>query len=108
MIKDILTEAAVPHNQGRHPSPPAETYATYFDNVRGEGADPVGVKTPRLYHHDVRVELYEPKPDAEKEAAVEAALDARGLEWVKQDAHWLQDTQRYQVIYEFSYTSKNR
>jgi tetratricopeptide (TPR) repeat protein len=46
--------------------------------------------------------------DAEDaETAIEAELDARGIPWSKQDRYWLQDVQRYQVIYTFSYTSKS-
>lgn len=112
MIKDILTAAGVPHRQSRFPKPPAETYAVYFDDVEVDAADPVTPATqaglPRIYHHDVRVEIYEPKPDDTTEAAIEAELDARGLPWSKEDRYWLQDVQRYQVLYEFSYTSKRR
>lgn len=110
MVETILTAAGVKHRQGRFPSPPAETYAVYFDDVTTDGADRVtliaGTRFPRISQHSCRVELYEPKPDPESEAAVEAALDAQGLTWAKQDRYWLQDTQRYQVIYEFDYTDK--
>ncbi len=110
MIKDILTAAAVLHRQGRFPSPPVETYAVYFDDVEADGPDPVinptGAKWPRIYHHSVRVELYEPKPDDATESALEAEFDARGLLWTKEDRYWLQDVQRYQVIYELNYTTK--
>lgn len=112
MIKEILTAAGVLHRQGRFPKPPADTYAVYFDDVSTDGADPICPSTPgglpRVYHHDVRVELYEPKPDDEKEAAIEAELDVRGLPWTKEDRYWLQDVQRYQVLYEITYTTKRR
>lgn len=110
MIKDILTAAGVQHRRGRFPSPPAGTYAVYFDDVAIDGADPVqpaaGEKLPRIYHHDVRVELYEPKPDDAAETAIEAEMDARGIPWAKEDRYWLQDVQRYQVLYSFEYTDK--
>jgi hypothetical protein len=112
MIKEILTAAGVQYRQGRHTKPPADTYAVYFDDVERDGADPVTPDTsaglPGIYHHDVRVELYEPKPDDKTEAAIEAELNARGLPWSKEDRYWLQDAQRYQVIYEFTYTEKRR
>jgi hypothetical protein len=111
MIKQILTAAGVLHRRARFNSPPAATYAVYFDDVAVDAADrvapPTGSGLPRIYHHDVRIELYEPKPDDEAEAALEAEMDARGLPWSKEDRYWLQDVQRYQVLYEFSYTSKN-
>lgn len=107
MIARLLTAAGVLHRQGRFLKPPEDTYAVFFDDVEVDAADRVaGVRPPRIYHHDVLVELYEPKPDPEAEAAIEAALDAEGLAWTKEDREWLQDVQRYQVLYEFSYTSK--
>jgi hypothetical protein len=111
MIKNILTAAGVKHRQARFMKPPAETYAVYFDNVTGDGADrvtpPTGGRLPGIFHHDVTVELYEPTPDDATEAAIEAALASQGLTWSKQDRYWLQDVQRYQVIYELAYTTKN-
>lgn len=110
MIKEILTAAGVLHRRGRFLSPPAGTYAVYFDDIEMDGADPVSPPTsgglPRIYHHNARVELYEAKPDDEKEAAIEAELDTRGIPWTKEDRYWIQTEQRYQVLYEFSYTSK--
>ena len=110
MIKEILEAAGVLHRRGRFNQPPAGTYAVYFDDIESDGADPVSPATPgglpRIYNHDIRVELYEAKPDDAVETAIEAELDAQGLAWTKQDRYWLQTEQRYQVIYEFSYTSK--
>lgn len=109
MIDKILTAAGVEHAHGRFIRMPAGTHAVYFDDIEVETADrqtniPGGA---RIYHHDVTVEVYEPAPDDATEAAIEAELDARGLPWTKQDRYWLKDVQRYQVIYEFSYTSKS-
>jgi hypothetical protein len=110
MIESILTAAGIKHRRGRFPSPPVGTYAVYFDDVSADGADPVSLdapgELPRIYHHDARVELYEPKPDDAAEAAIEAELDTRGIPWTKEDRYWLQDVQRYQVLYDFSYTTK--
>ena len=110
MITDILTAAGIQYRRGRFPSPPANTYAVYFDNISGEGADLVpisaGEHLPGIQHHDIMVEVYEPTPDDAVEASIEAELTARGFSWSKQDRYWLQDVQRYQVIYEFSYTTK--
>jgi hypothetical protein len=52
------------------------------------------------------VEVYEPHPDDATEQAIEAALKARGFSWSKEDREWLQDVQRYQFLYTFSYTTK--
>lgn len=111
MLKELLTAAGVKNRQGRFTDPPAESYAVYFDDVDRDGADPVtpdsSAGLPGVYHHTGRIELYEPRPDNKTEAAIEAELNARGLPWSKEDRYWLQDVQRYQVLYEFEYTSKN-
>lgn len=109
MVNEILTAAAVEYAQGRFISMPEGTHAVYFDDIETETADPVAsVGMPRIYHHNVTVEVYEPAPDDATEAAIEAELDARGISWSKQDRYWLKDLQRYQVIYEFTYHTKRR
>lgn len=109
MIDKILTAAGVEHAQGRFIRMPAGTHAVYFDDIEVETADRQTdiPRSARVYHHDVTVEVYEPAPDDATEAAIEAELDARGLPWTKQDRYWLEKAQQYQVIYEFSYTSKS-
>lgn len=109
MIKDILTAAGVEFAQGRFITMPKGTHAVYFDDVETETADPVASEgMPRIHHHSITVELYEPAPDDAAESAIEAELDARGFPWSKQDRYWLKDLQRYQVIYEFTYHTKRR
>lgn len=110
MIKDILTAAGVEHAQGRFLRMPDGTHAVYFDDIEVVAADrvtpPTSAGLPRICNHNITVELYEPAPDDAAEASIEAELDARGLSWTKQDRYWLKDVQRYQVVYEFAYTSK--
>ena len=109
MIKDILTAAGVEFAQGRFITMPKGTHAVYFDDVETETADPVASEgMPRIYHHNVTVELYEPAPDDAAEAAIEAELNARGILWTKEARYWLQNVQRYQVVYEFNYNEKRR
>ena len=110
MIKEILKAAGVPHRQGRFPSPPGVTYAVYFDNIDNDNADPVSTsraRLPGLRYHNASIELYEPKPDDKAEASIESELDARGVSWAKQDRYWIQDSQAYQVVYEFEFITKN-
>ena len=104
MINKILTAAGVKYKRTRFLRPPAETYAVYMDDVETDGPDGINA----IITHDYTVEVYEPHPDDATEAAIEAALDAEGLRWEKQDRYWLQDAQRYQVIYEFSHIEKRR
>lgn len=109
MIKTILTAAGVEHAQGRFLRMPDGTHAVYFDDIETETADPVAAaELPRIYHHSVTVEVYEPAPDDATETAIEAELDARGLPWTKQDRYWIKDLQRYQTVYSFDYTSKSK
>jgi hypothetical protein len=111
MVNEILTAAGVEHAQGRFLRMPEGTHAVYFDDIEVDAADPVTPPTsaglPRICTHNVSVELYEPAPDDEKETAIEAELNARGLSWTKQDRYWLKDLQRYQVVYDFSFITKN-
>ena len=109
MIREILTAARVNFAQGRFNRMPDGTHAVYFDDIETETADPVAsVVMPRIYHHSVTVEVYEPAPDDATETAIETELDARGISWSKQDRYWLKDLQRYQIVYEFEYTSKSK
>lgn len=103
MVTDILTASGVRFRRSRFPRPPAGTYAVYMDDITATGPDNMPA---RIFTHDIMVELYEHEPDDVAEAAIEAAITAQGIPWTKQDRYWLQDVQRYQVIYEFSYTVK--
>lgn len=104
MVTEILDASGVKYRRSRFPVPPAETYAVYTDSVETDGADGLNL----MDHHSATVEVYEPAPDDAAEAAIEAAIDDYGLTWTKQDRYWLQDTQRYQVVYEFEYITKRR
>lgn len=104
MVNDILTAAGVPYREGRFTGKKPATYAVYFDDVTTDGPDGI----PMLHTHDITVELYEDRPDATAEAALEAELTAAGLQWTKQARYWLQTEQMYQVIYEFNYIEKRR
>lgn len=102
MADEILTAAGVLHRQARFVRLPDETHAVWFDDVSADGPDGYN----RIFTHDVLIELYSVKLDPNAEAAIEAELDERGIHWEKQAAYWLDDVQRYQTIYEFTYISK--
>lgn len=105
MVNQILKEAGVKYRETRYNAKPLpDTYAVYFDDKEAGGADGINC----LVTHNITIEVYESKPDSITEAAIEAALDARGLEWTSQARYWLQEEQRYQVIYEFTYYEKRR
>ena len=109
MIDSILTASGIPYRQSRYLNPPTSTYAIYFDAQEADGPDPVATAgLPVIVRHDVSVELYEPEQDPAAEAAVEAELNARGILWTKEARYWLQNVQRYQVVYAFNYNEKRR
>ena len=112
MVSEILTAAGVLHARASFPRLPAETCAVYFDDLEVITADrvtpPTSAGLPRIYKHNVTIELYAPMQDDAIETAIEDELDARGLEWEKQDRYWLKDSQRYQTVYGFTYTSKTK
>ena len=105
MINKILKSSAIPSWPGRCPVPPECTYGIYFDAVEADGPDG---ETPRIFTHDITIELYAPTQEAAStaEAALESAIGAQGLTWTKQDRYWLSSVQRYQTIYEFTYITK--
>ena len=104
MIREILQKAGLPFKEARYKDPPEQTYAVYFDDVTADGADGVNL----IYTHDVTVELYEPAPDDDAEAALVAVLNDQGIPWTKQARYWLDSVRRYQVIYEFTFFEKRR
>ena len=107
MVKEIMTASGVQHRRSHYFQPPEGTYAVYFDDVDLDGADRVtAARLPGIYRHDVSIELYAPALDPAAEAAIEAAMTARGVHWHKEDAYWLQDVQRFQTVYTFAFTSK--
>lgn len=104
MIDTILTASGIPYRRARFQKPPSGTYAVYMDDVSTDGPDGLNL----IFTHDYTVEVYEPAPDDSAEAALEQAIDAAGLRWTKQDRYWLNEEQRYQVIYEFTEIEKRR
>lgn len=104
MINSILDASRLPYRRARFLSPPAGTYAVYTDDIETDGPD----GQARILAHSSTVELYEPAPDDDAEAAMEDAITAAGLQWTKQDRYWLQDEQRYQVVYEFEWIERRR
>lgn len=103
MIEKILKASGIKFRETRFPKPPTGcAYAVYMDDVDTDGPD----YESRIFHHDITVELYSPKPDPTAEAALEAAIKAEGLHYRKQARYWIQEEQLYQTIYEFSYIEK--
>lgn len=103
MVNEILAAAGIQHRGSRFVKPPAGTYAVWFDDLDTDGADG---QPPRIFKHNVTIELYEHKKDPAAVQALERELSARGLRWTKQDRVWIKAEQLYQTIYDFTYTEK--
>lgn len=102
MINEIMTATGIPFKETMFSREPAGDYAVYHDNVTADGPDGFN----RIFTHDIVVEIYEKKPNPKLEALFEGDLNSRGIKWSKQSRYWVQEAQRYQVIYEFSYITK--
>lgn len=105
MVKEILAAAGIQGRGSRFAKPPAGTYAVWFDDITTDGPDGM---PPRIFTHDVTLEVYASKKDEAALQALEAQLNARGLHWTRQDWLWIQSEQMYQAIYEFSHIEKRR
>lgn len=104
MVSEILADAGVQGRRGRFTNPRPDTYAVWMDDVTTDGPDGM----PRIFRHDITLELYETKPDDAAETAIEEAIAEAGLQYTKQDRYWIQSEQMYQVIYSFNYIEKRR
>lgn len=105
MVNKILRAAGVPYDRAifREKPRPA-TYAVYMDSREVGGADGINC----LITHHITIELYATKTENPQAEALEAELDAQGLEWTSQGWYWLPEEQRYQEVYEFTYIEKRR
>lgn len=111
MIEEIMAEAGIPYREGFYPRLPDDaTCAVYVDDCETDGPDRIDAQMaaamPCIYRHNVHIEVYEAKRDAAAEAALEASIRARGLDYKKQGREWLSDVQRYLINYEISYAVK--
>ena len=106
MVDQILTGAGFilgkTYQETRFLKPHKRTYAVYNDTVTVRGPDNINAIT----EHEINIELYEYSPDQASEAAIEAQLDAFGQPYIKQPRYWINETQLFQVIYEFTYVTK--
>lgn len=106
MIKSILTKAGFVEGETfketRFLKPPKVTYCVYFDSYNRRGSDDQNL----LKEHDISIELYAYKSDAQSEAKIESVLDALGIEYDKSERYWLETEQLYQTIFNFDYIEK--
>ncbi len=105
MIAELLTQTGIKFRHVRFLKPPHETYAVWIDDIETDGGDN---QKSGIFTHNYSVELYAPAPDDASEQAIETALDTAGIQYNKQDRYWLQDEQRYQTVYDFIITNKER
>lgn len=106
MVKRVLTGAGFVENETfketRFLKPPKTTYAVYMDSFVRRGADNLNL----IKEHSYTIELYSYTSDPEAEARIEEVLDELGLEYEKDDRHWIQEEQLYLVVYTFNFIEK--
>lgn len=105
MVEEILAAAGIKERGIRFAKPPSGTYAVWSEDIDADGPDG---QPPRIFTHDITLELYEPRKDDAARDALEAQLAVHGLNWTRQDRFWIHTEQIYQTIYNFSYTEKRR
>lgn len=106
MVKQVLDAAGFidgsTYTETMFVSPPPGTYCIYLDTYTRRGSDDLNL----IRDHTYTIELYSPYPNPEAETRIEAALDARGIDFEKDPLYWLQEEQLYQVVYTFDFTEK--
>lgn len=102
LVDDILSAAGVPYRKTRFTKPQTGDYIVYNDSITTDGGD----RELLLYRHSISAELYTAKQSADAEELLENAFASYGVHFDKQEAIWLQEEQRYQVVYEFEYIEK--
>ena len=106
MVKTVLTAAGFVEGETFEDTqfikPPHGTYAIFLDSFTRRGADGFNL----IKEHNYTIELYSDWIDPEAESRIEAALDARGIEYEKSDRTWIQSEQYFTVVYTFTYIEK--
>lgn len=102
VIDDILKSVGVPYKETMFQRTPAGDYIVYNIEVDADGSDDENC----IFTNAATLEVYEEKSNPKLETAIEARLNATGLKWSKQSRYWIQEAQRYQVIYEFTWITK--
>lgn len=104
MVDNIFKGTNIPYKETRFNKAPSTTYAIYTDSINRRGGDTKNF----LVDHRIFIELYSSSLDLESEEKLETNLDAYVMNYNKSERVWLKDEQKYQVIYDFSYTEKRR
>lgn len=104
MVDKIFTNTDIPYKETRFNKAPSTTYAIYTDSINRRGGDTKNL----LVDHRIFIELYSGSLDLVSEGKLERNLDAFVVQYNKSERVWLEDEQKYQVIYDFNYTEKRR
>lgn len=102
MIHNILKNTGIPYKETRFNKAPSTTYLIFTDSVVRQGADNRNL----LYYHHVFIELYSSSIDFESEKKLENQLDTYAIQYNKSERVWLDNEQKYQIIYDFNYLEK--
>jgi hypothetical protein len=103
LVDEILSAVGLPFRQTLFLKPPQGAYIVWLAESKRRGADLANCITER----SVTFELYSKEPDDGAEQAVEAALDAVALEYVKYARAWLDKEGLYMTAYDFETIEKD-
>lgn len=102
MVSEILKGLEIPYKEVRFNKTPNTSYAVFTDSKKVYGAD----KRLFLIKHHVFIELYSYSIDFENEGKLEKKFAEFSIDYDKSERVWLDDEQRYQVIYDFEYVER--
>lgn len=103
-IKALLEQTGIPTKETLFLKAPAYPYQVYFDTKTFGGADIANL----LIEHEVRLELYTERVDAETESKVEQLLNSNGIPFSTDSREYIKSEDHYQKFYYFTLTEKLR
>lgn len=97
----IETETGIPTAEVAFTSPQKLPFAAILDSTEGDGDD----FHTRTITHDLTVEFYAARINAEAEAKIEAALEKQGWKYTK-DRTWIAEEKMFETVYMTNFVEK--
>ena len=91
-----------PMHAGDFRKAPRGAYIVYRDEQERGGADLKNTVTL----HRLTIEFYSEEVKKDVEKRIEELLDNTAIKYIKLPVEWLEDVQRYQVLYDLKYLDK--
>ena len=97
----IETETGIPTAEVAFAKPQKLPFAAILDSTEGDGDD----FHTRTITHDLTVEFYAARINAEAEAKIEAALEKQGWKYTK-DRTWIAEEKMFETVYMTNFVEK--